>query len=219
MSDTKRVLVIGASGVLGKAVASHLEERGVHVVRASRSEVNETYRHLRVDLRDWSSVRSCLENAGAIDGVINAAGVVAFGSIEETPQEVMRELYETNTEGVAAVLKYSRRYLPEGGFVCNVTGVAAEMDVIGMAAYCGSKSATSRVMRIARREFRSAKIRVVEARPGHTETGLASRSLYGVAPKMPNGLDPDTVASLLVSGVLDGLEDMGPEYFSAGAAR
>jgi cyclic-di-GMP-binding biofilm dispersal mediator protein len=219
VSDTKRVLVVGASGVLGKAVANHLEARGVHVVRASRSEVNKAYGHLQIDLRDWSSVRSCLENAGEIDGVINAAGVVAFGSIEDTPQDVVRELYETNTEGVSAVLKYSRKYLTEGGFVCNITGVAAEMDVIGMAAYCGSKSAASRIMRIARREFRSAKIRVVEARPGHTETGLASRSLYGSAPKMPAGLDPDAVASLLVSGVLDGLEEMGPEYFSAHAAQ
>jgi len=51
------------------------------------------------------------------------------------------------------------------------------------------------------REFRRTKVQVVDARPPHTETGLATRPLAGVAPTMPEGLAPRAVAERIVVAV------------------
>ena len=44
------------------------------------------------------------------------------------------------------------------------------------------------------REARRGKVRVIDARPPHTETGLAGRAIEGQAPRMPEGLSSETVA-------------------------
>jgi hypothetical protein len=54
---------------------------------------------------------------------------------------------------------------------------------------------------------------VIDARPPHTETGLATRPLAGVAPKMPEGLAPDAVAARIVAAVLSGERDLPTEAF------
>jgi short-subunit dehydrogenase len=66
----------------------------------------------------------------------------------------------------------------------------------------------------ATRELRRQQIDVIDARPPHTETGLADRPLAGVAPKLPTGLDPDTVAARIVSAIKDGERDLPVESFS-----
>ena len=47
------------------------------------------------------------------------------------------------------------------------------------------------------------KIKVTEARLGHTETGLADRAIFGNAPQMPTGLDPDVVVTKMLEAVLE----------------
>jgi cyclic-di-GMP-binding biofilm dispersal mediator protein len=70
-----------------------------------------------------------------------------------------------------------------------------------MAAYSASKAATAAAMEAIRREFRRSKVQVVDARPPHTETGLATRPLEGTAPQMPAGLEPRVVAERIVTAV------------------
>ena len=70
-----------------------------------------------------------------------------------------------------------------------------------MAAYCASKSALSAWLGALALEIRRDKITVVDARPGHTETGLATRPLFGAAPQMPEGMTPAQVAARLISGI------------------
>jgi cyclic-di-GMP-binding biofilm dispersal mediator protein len=45
-------------------------------------------------------------------------------------------------------------------------------------------------------------VRVIDARPPHTETGLAGRAVEGTAPRMPEGLSPDRVAQVIVDALL-----------------
>jgi cyclic-di-GMP-binding biofilm dispersal mediator protein len=208
---TKRVLVVGASGVLGSLVSLKLEKHGVEVVKASRSDIAG---HFHIDLRDQDSIKSCVESVGYVDGVLNAAGVVAFGRVTDVPQGVVSALYEINARGVSCLIAETVPFIREGGFFCNVTGAAADMDLVGMSAYCASKAAAAKTLRIVKKELRASNIRVVDARPGHTETGLSSRALFGVAPKMPAGLDPERVAGVLVDGVLGDTHDMPVEYFT-----
>ena len=52
-----------------------------------------------------------------------------------------------------------------------------------------------------RRELRRVKVQVIDVRPPHTETGLATRPLAGAAPKMPEGLSPRAVAERIVDAI------------------
>ncbi len=76
------------------------------------------------------------------------------------------------------------------------------------------KAATSALFLAAAKEARKHKIRVLDIRPPHTETGLAQRAIAGVAPKMPNGADPDAVAQRIVEAILGNERELPSSAFS-----
>jgi cyclic-di-GMP-binding biofilm dispersal mediator protein len=84
----------------------------------------------------------------------------------------------------------------------NISGVIAEQNLPGMAAYGASKAALRSFDEALSREARRRGVRVIDARPPHTETGLAGRAVEGTAPRMPAGLSPDRVAQVIVDALL-----------------
>jgi cyclic-di-GMP-binding biofilm dispersal mediator protein len=64
------------------------------------------------------------------------------------------------------------------------------------------------------RELRRRQIDVIDARPPHTETGLATRAVAGVAPSMPQGLAADAVAARIVAAIVAGERDLPTEAFT-----
>jgi len=83
----------------------------------------------------------------------------------------------------------------------------------GMAAYSASKAALAAFDQAAARELRRAGIRLIDARPPHTETGLAQRPVYGTAPRLPTGLDPDAVAARILAAIRDDETDLPSSAF------
>jgi len=59
-----------------------------------------------------------------------------------------------------------------------------------------------------RHELRWMGIRLIDARPPHTETGRASRPLAGTEPRLPHGLEPDAVAARVLAAVVDDERDL-----------
>ncbi|MFM9133338.1 MAG: short-chain dehydrogenase, partial [Actinomycetota bacterium] len=57
-------------------------------------------------------------------------------------------------------------------------------------------------------------VRVVDARPPHTETGLATRAVAGPAPQLPQGLEPPAVAARIVAAVTGGETDLPSSAFA-----
>ncbi|HUS43144.1 MAG TPA: SDR family oxidoreductase [Ilumatobacteraceae bacterium] len=201
------VAVVGANGGLGQEIAAALTSRGALVVRCTRSGGPDS--DVTIDLRDSRSGDVLVEyvnaTSGRLDGVVVAAGIVAFGDLVDTDDVVIEELFLTNAMGpmwlakrVAPLLQASQ------GFLVNLSGVVAETPVPGMAAYSASKAAAAAATEAVRREFRRMKVTVVDARPPHTETGLATRPLAGAAPKMPAGLEPAAVAQRVVTAIEQG---------------
>ncbi len=198
------VAVIGATGGLGKQIVAALAGRGATVVRCNRSGGPDS--DLAIDLRDVGAgdllVEYVTATHGRLDGVVIAAGIVAFGDLVDTDDVVIEELFLTNAMGpmwlakrVAAPLQASQ------GFFVNLSGVVAESPMPGMAAYSASKAAAAAATESIRREFRRMKVAVIDVRPPHTETGLATRPLAGDAPKMPTGLEPQVVAERVVAAI------------------
>jgi cyclic-di-GMP-binding biofilm dispersal mediator protein len=126
----------------------------------------------------------------------------------------MEELFLTNTFLPIALAAAALPVLRPGGVLVNISGVIAEQNLPGMAAYGASKAAVRSFDEALAREARRNKIRVIDARPPHTETGLAERAIDGVAPKMPTGLSPDRVAEVIVAAIDGDVTDLPSDAFT-----
>ncbi len=173
---------------------------------------------LAVDLRTPEACRLAVAQAaqgsGVVDIVVNAVGIVAFGTIDELGVDTMEDLFLTNTFVPIMLTQAALERVPAGGVVVQLSGVIAEQNLPGMAAYGASKAALRAFNDAARRELRRRKIRVIDARPPHTETGLADRPIEGTAPKMPTGLDPSEVARVIVDAIVGTTDDLPSEAFA-----
>ncbi|MEL6985827.1 MAG: SDR family NAD(P)-dependent oxidoreductase, partial [Actinomycetota bacterium] len=173
-------------------------------------------RRLALDLRSPEACRKAIDEAaadGAVDAVINAVGVVAFGPVEDLSVDAMEELFLTNTFVPVFLAKAAIGKLAPGGVLVNISGVIAEQNLPGMAAYGASKAATAAFDQALGRELRRAGSRVLDARPPHTETGLADRAIEGTAPRMPDGLTAERVATVIIDAIEAGLTDLPSTAF------
>lgn len=211
--------MVGASGALGSLIAKDLAGRGARVVLVGRDEDRlravglDDAPRVVADLTDATAgeriVQAAREAYGRLDGVVNAAGVVAFGPLVDTDDAVVEDLFMTNVIGPLWMIRRVAPVLAEsGGFVCNISAVVAEQPMPGMSAYAASKAALTAADKALVRELRRMKVSVIDARPPHTETGLATRPLAGEAPTLPQGLDPQAVARRIVQAIEEGQPDV-----------
>ena len=217
----KHVVVVGATGVLGTRIAAHLAAAGARVSAIVRDHTRldgaSVFQYALADVTDTAALQTAfasVASVGPLDGVVNATGVVAFGGIGEVDDATLARLFSVNAIAPIVMLRESAAHLIDGGFFVNISGVVATQPVAGMAAYSASKAAAWAAMSAVARELRRRQIDVIDARPPHTETGLASRAIAGVAPKMPVGLTPDAVASRIVAAVIAGERDLPTEAFT-----
>ncbi|MEL0316305.1 MAG: SDR family oxidoreductase, partial [Aquiluna sp.] len=178
----KRFLVVGASGVLGGEIVKLLTEKGA-IVSGSASSNDSAAKipakvevRLLLDLTSPESIKTLsdyLIAATELDGIINAAGVVAFGEVKDLTAETVGRLMAINASGPMQLFSTLTAKLAEKeeSVVVNITGVVAETPLPGIAAYSASKFAIDGFLAAAAREWRRQGIRAISARPGHTETG------------------------------------------------
>ena len=218
------MLVVGASGVLGADIAQRLESRGATVIRAGRNPDHLNGADgLLGDLTDESAAAAIVAAAfGAhdrLDGVVIAAGVVAFGPANEVSDETLRQLFETNALAPMRLIREAAPHLAASAaagrkpFIVTLSGIVAESPTAGLAAYSASKAALAAFVQASSREFRRSGIRMLDSRQGHTETGLATRAIAGTAPAFPQGLDPAAVAERIVLGIVDDEKDLPSTAF------
>lgn len=227
----RSVILVGASGGLGQPLAQQLSAAGCRLTLVGRDE--ERLRMLKVagevvevDVRKPASASTIVTTAeaayGGIDGIINVAGAVAFGSVEELPDDVMIDLFTLDT---LAPIRLMRAALPalrtsakekREPFVVHVSAVVAEQPMPGMAAYSAAKAALMAFDAAAARELRREGIRLLDARPPHTETGLATRPLFGTSPRLAQGLSPEDVARRIVDAIVNDEKDLPSSAFGPG---
>lgn len=217
------IVVAGATGGIGRHLAHHLAERGAHLTLTGRDPaalaalgIDATL--VPADLRDSRAGSTIVDAAiaayGRLDGLVNAAGIVAFGSLAETDDIVIEELFLTNVLAPLWLIRAALPALTESrGFIANISAVVAEQPPAGMAAYAASKAALTAADRALARELRVAGIGVTDARPPHTETGLADRPIAGTAPRLRPGLDPDAVARRIIAGIAAGEREIPADAF------
>ena len=226
--DGASVVLAGASGALGSAIGARLVKAGTRLVLFGRDASRLAATHLpglRVvgDLRDpgacASAVETALANYGRLDGVINAAGLVAFGNAETLTDDVIDELLIANLVGPIRLVRAAIPHLETGGFIANLSAIVAEQPVAGMAFYSATKAALTAFDRALARELRRGRVDVIDIRPPHTETGLASRPIAGTAPPLPDGPAPAAVAEKIGEAIGAGAREVASEDFGSNAIQ
>lgn len=223
------VCVVGASGGLGSPIARSLSARGADVMLAGPHPERLAALDIpastvvELDVRDPRAgdvlADAALDRHGRLDGLVNAAGVVAFGPLVDTADTVIEELFLTNVLGPLWLIRRVAPLLAESrGFLVNLSAVVAEQPMPNMAAYSATKAALTAADRALHRELRRVGIQVCDVRPPHTETGLAGHPLAGTAPTLPTGLSPDVVAARVIDGILDGSNEVPSDAFAVAGA-
>jgi len=219
------IVVAGASGGLGSYIARQLADLGARLTLVARDSrkleslgIDATT--VAADLRDAETGKQIVAAAvgahGRLDGLVNAAGVVAFGSLADTDDDVIEELFLTDVVGPLWLLKRVVPLLAESkGFVVQLSAVVAEQPMAGMAAYSSAKAALTAADMALTRELRRKGITVCDVRPPHTETGLAGRPIAGEAPRLKEGLSPSTVATAVVDAIAAGATEVPAATFTA----
>ncbi|CAB4909560.1 unannotated protein [freshwater metagenome] len=227
----KNFVVVGANGVLGGLIARDLMLRGAHVAGTARTNESAAQlpstltQSLLLDLEDPASVQTLatylVDRPEPLDGVINAAGIVGFGTAEATTADNAARLMTVNHLAPAELVSRLLPRLSESAgagrepIIMGITGIVSEQAFAGMAAYVASKTAHAAWLRALALELRRNKVRVLDAHPGHTETGLASRAVFGQAPAFPTGMTPEHVAQVIVAGIVADETDLASEKFNS----
>jgi|SRR5438876_8785584 len=231
MEDRKVALVTGISSGIGLATARKLLERRFHTFGTIREtshsgELAAGLEIVRLDVRNDESVsagvQDVLDRAGRIDALINNAGSVLVGSLEETSLNEAKELFETNFFGV---LRMCQAVLPSMrqqsyGRIINISSVLGFLPAPYMGIYAATKHAIEGYSESLDHEVRRFGIRVSMIEPGFTRTNLnqnshlvcqpladygAERSsvMAAVAESIANGARPDSVASVVLAALSD----------------
>lgn len=221
----KTFIVVGASGVLGREIATQLTARGASVIGTARLTGSfagmgaYTSSQAQLDLADVRSVADFVDEISSgpvgIDGLVLAAGVVAFGAAGDLSPATLAELMTVNaTSQIALAAGLAPTLARSGdGVIVSLSGKVAEIPTAGIAAYSASKSALFAFSVAAGRELRRSNIRWVDARPGHTETGLATRAIAGTAPDFGAGLTPAAVATRIIDAIVSDERDLPSSAF------
>lgn len=153
MKNTPTVLITGCSSGFGKASVDHFLARGWNVIatmRTPKAELFEASEHLFItslDVTNPGSIADAISKGiahfGQIDVLVNNAGIGLFGAHEVASDEVVREVFETNTFGVMAVNRAIIPHLRErgAGTIINVTSSVGIAPMPLVAAYTASKHA------------------------------------------------------------------------------
>ena len=165
-----KILIVGASGTIGSAVASELRQRH-EIVSAGR-----TTGDVHLDLTDSSSICSAYEEVGPLDAVVSTAGNVKFAPFEEMEAADYAIGLEDKLMGQVNLVLLGRQFVSDGGSFTLTTGVLDRDPIRQGTSASMVNGAINAFVRAAAIEMqRSQRINVVS--PGVIEEAMAA---YGV---------------------------------------
>ncbi len=177
------VLITGTSSGIGEAAVKAFLADGWNVVATARDPATvlrgvDDHRLLRVrlDLADTQSIATAFEAASSrfavVNVVVNNAGIGLGGPLEAVGLDQLREHFEVNVVGVAAVCQAAAAHMRShgNGLIINVTSLAGRAGIPFLAPYCAGKFAVEGLTEALYYELRPFGIRVKLIEPGGART-------------------------------------------------
>ena len=183
----KTALVTGASSGFGAHFSKVLAFAGARVVAAARREERLASlvkdieagggraSAMKLDVGDEAAVAGAFEELGAVDIVVNNAGVSGASRAMDTPAEEWRWTYDVNVHGVFFVAQAAAQRMlaaGRGGSIINVASITSFRPAAGNAAYASSKAAVAHLTRCLALDWARHEIRVNALAPGYFETDI-----------------------------------------------
>ena len=189
----KSVIVTGATSGIGRATAEAFGRERASIVLVGRNEsvLSEVAAAVRaaggetaavpVDLTTPAAaaaiVGAAIEAFGRLDVLVNAAGVIASGTLEQTTDETWDQMIAVNMTAPFRLMRAAAPHLRSSkGAVVNVSSVNGLRSFPGVLAYCVSKAGVDHLTRCAAIEMAPLGVRVNAVNPGVTVTNLHRRS-------------------------------------------
>lgn len=159
--DGKVAIVTGGNRGIGVGIVHSLADAGANIVIAARNlgeseevaarvrDIGRKAMALRVDVSRPSDVETLvtrtIEEFGGFDVLVNNAGVLSIGKIEDTSEEEFDQLMAVNVKGVFLCCKAAIAPLKArgGGTIINVSSIAGKSGFPDEAVYCASKHAVN----------------------------------------------------------------------------
>lgn len=142
----KIVLITGAAGAIGTALADAIRRDGGVVIATDLGERPGIDHALDVTSEaDWQRViAACDKTHGRLDGLVNAAGIAVLGTIEDLDLATWRRVLAINLDGAFLGCKYAFPLLrKKGGSIVNLSSIAGLIGGHNFAAYNASKGGLS----------------------------------------------------------------------------
>ncbi|MBC7797464.1 MAG: SDR family NAD(P)-dependent oxidoreductase [Pyrinomonadaceae bacterium] len=203
MSESKVWFITGTSSGFGRNLAEEVLAKGGRVVATARKpevladlvgKYPETVRAVKLDVTNpedvKNSIREAVEQFGRIDVLVNNAGYVLVGAIEESSEEQIRRQFDTNLFGVLNVTREALPILREqkSGHIVNIGSVVGISAVPSMGIYSATKFALEGLSEALAGELAPFGIKTMIVEPGPFSTDgfanavFAEDSLQGVYP-------------------------------------
>ena len=191
-SSARVVMITGATSGIGRAVANRFASAGDHVIAIGRSvsvlkevesEINTrggvaTAVPLDVTTGDdvQNSFAQIIGEMGRLDVLVNAAGHIASGTIENTTMTAWDSMMNVNLRSVFRLMQLATPHLIETkGNIVNVSSVTGLRSFPGVLAYCVSKAGLDQLTRCAALELAPKGVRVNAVNPGVVVTQIHKR--------------------------------------------
>jgi len=192
ITTSRLFLITGVSSGFGRALAEQALQAGHRVVGTVRSETarsdfealapGKAFARL-LDVIDATAidalVRHIETDIGAIDVLVNNAGYGHEGVLEESTLADLRQQFEVNVFGPAALIKAVLPHMRarRRGHILNITSMGGFITMPGIAWYCGSKFALEGISEVLAKEVAGFGIHVTAVAPGSFRTDWAGRSM------------------------------------------
>ncbi|MCL4557548.1 MAG: SDR family NAD(P)-dependent oxidoreductase [Deltaproteobacteria bacterium] len=221
--NDKVVLLTGASGGIGSALAGLLVKKGARLALMARNikrlnglreDLGGNVIVVAGDVGDESDAEKAVQETigrfKRLDVLINNAGVAYYGSIERMNMKSFGIMMKTNVHGVINMIQRSLPYLKKTkGMIVNISSVAGRRAIPMLGAYSGSKSMVDAISDALRVEVMGYGIKVLNFCPPEVDTGFAKNAFKesGVDFEAQKGirrimtLKPGRVAGMIAKGI------------------
>ncbi len=217
MNTSKVWYVTGASQGLGLILVKKLLENGYRVAASSRDAHTlsqavglidkDRFLPLAVDLNNLDgideSIQKTLATFGRIDVVVNNAGYGMVGTIEETGEQDIRNIFNVN---VLATIQVVKSVLPvmrsqKSGYIINISSVAGFAGAPGWSVYSATKAAVAAFSEVIALDVKEFGVKVTVAEPSGFRTGFLSKSSLAYTESKLDGYQAvkDTLKRYLVN--------------------
>ncbi|HXQ13847.1 MAG TPA: SDR family oxidoreductase [Caulobacteraceae bacterium] len=182
--DDKLIVVTGAFGVLGSAVAEAAEGAGARVARLDQASAAKPGPLVfgNLDLTDEADARRVMAEiaaeAGRIDGLVNIAGGFTWRTLKDGSTEVWDQMFRINLLTAVSASRAALDHLTAAkGAIVNIGANAAARAAAGMGAYAASKSGVLRLTESLAEELAGAGVRVNAVMPSIIDTPANRRDM------------------------------------------